>query len=192
MASHLPEGLSPDAVDTLTELTSIITKLRSANYSSQPAGLSTPAFGGLANLPGAAPTSAPPHGGAGSASQSQHNQTQQQPSGTTPAPGAVTGTTPLPSGPSVPGNTTGGALSVKELPAATDNLKHKLQRARAAVKTLPDVGRSIAQQEIEIRELEDRRRKQIAMLTRLREKGLQLALHMEQSKRDEGDRMVVE
>jgi hypothetical protein len=87
---------------------------------------------------------------------------------------------------------TGGAngiSSVKELPAATDNLKHKLQRARAAIKTLPDVSRSIAQQEMEIEELEERRRKQLAMLTKIKEEGLQFE-HTEQSKGDEGERMV--
>lgn len=172
MASHLPEGLSPDAVDILTELTSIITKLRSSQ-STAPVGLSTPALGNLTTLPGgtgATPSSAP-HGG----------NSQSQPAGTTPAPGA----TPL------PGGGAPGLLTVKELPAATDNLKHKLQRARAAVKTLPDVQRTIAQQEDEIRALEDRRRKQVAMLGRLREEGLQFA-HVEQSRRDEGERMIVE
>lgn len=184
MASHLPQGLSPDAVDILTELTSIIIKLRSSQ-STAPGGLSTPALGSLTTLPGggtgATPTSAPPGGG--------NLQSQSQPSGATPVPGGagLTGTTPLPSGGGGAG-VGGGSLTVKELPAATDNIKHKLQRARAAVKTLPDVHRSIAQQEAEIRELEERRRKQIAMLARLREEGLQFA----RVARDEGDKMVVE
>lgn len=179
MASHLPEGLSPDAVDILTELTAILTKLR-ASQNLPPAGISTPALGSLGALPGgpgATPSSAP----LGATSQSQ-------PSGATPAPGpGVTGTTPIPSG-AVNINTPGG-LSVKELTAATDNIKHKLQRARAAVKTLPDMHRTVEQQEAEIRELEDRRKKQIAMLARIREEGLQFA----RTSRDEveGDRMVV-
>lgn len=176
MASHLPDGLSPDAVDILTELTAILTKLRAAQ-NLPPAGFSTPALASLGappGAPGATPGSAPP----GAASQSQ-------PTGTTPAPG--TGATPLPSGAL---NTTGpGGLSVKELTAATDAIKHKLQRARAAVKTLPDMHRTVEQQEVEIRELEERKKKQIAMLAKIREEGLQFA----RTSRDEadGDRMVV-
>ncbi|KAK3317840.1 RNA polymerase II transcription mediator complex subunit 9-domain-containing protein [Cercophora scortea] len=146
MASHLPDGLSPDAVDTLTELTSIIIKLRA---SQQP-----PSLTNLPNPPTAAsannhhPNSAPGSSGIG-----------------------------------------GQLLSVKELPGATDNLKHKLQRARAAVKTLPDVGRTIAQQEAEIAELEARRRKQVEMLRGLKEEGLQFGM-LEQRSKDEGERMV--
>ncbi|KAK0649398.1 RNA polymerase II transcription mediator complex subunit 9-domain-containing protein [Cercophora newfieldiana] len=133
--THLPPGLSPDSIDTLTELTTILTKLRASQTL-----LTT----------------------------------------TAPSSGAVTGTTPLPSGPSHANNN----FTVKELPAATDNLKHKLQRARAVVKTLPDVSRTLEQQEIEIRELEARRRDQLAMLGRIKAVGL------EQGKGDDGERMV--
>ncbi|KAM7204620.1 RNA polymerase II transcription mediator complex subunit 9 domain containing protein [Rhypophila sp. PSN 637] len=168
MVSHLPEGLSPDAVDILTELTAILTKLR-ASQNLPPVGLSTPALGGLATLPGATPGP-----GLGATSHSQ-------PSGATPAPGP--GTTPLPSG--TPN--AGSGFTARELTTATDNIKHKLQRARAAVKTLPDVHRTVDQQEAEIRELEERRKKQIAMLARLRDEGLQFA----RTGRDDADRMVV-
>ncbi|KAK3385003.1 RNA polymerase II transcription mediator complex subunit 9-domain-containing protein [Podospora didyma] len=169
MATHLPEGLSPDSVDTLSELTSIIVKLRSSQASAGGGPGSTPALGnlpGLPNMPGSGATPAAATGGA------------------TPSQGGTTiGSTPLPGG--------GGAgmLSVKELPAATDNLKHKLQRARVAVKSLPDVGRTIAQQEAEIAELEERGRKQVAMLAKIKEEGLQFVC-TEQSSRDEGERMV--
>ncbi|KAK3346789.1 RNA polymerase II transcription mediator complex subunit 9-domain-containing protein [Lasiosphaeria hispida] len=155
MTTHLPNNLSPDAIDTLTELTSILDKLRSAQATTNTATL---------NLPGVPAN---------------------RPADTTPAPGAVTGTTPLPSG--APAN--GASLSVKELPAATDNLKHKLQRARAAIKTLPDVTRTLAQQQGEIEELEERRRRQLVMLAKIKGAGLQFSL-AEQSKGDEGDRMV--
>src|SRR4051812_5880886 len=118
--THIPPGLSPDSIDTLTELTTILTKLRASQ--------ATAASTAPSALTGATPA---------------------------PLPGAVTGTTPLPSGTS---NTS--TFTVKELPVATDNLKHKLQRARAAVKALPDVSRTLEQQESEIKELEARRREQ--------------------------------
>ena len=55
---------------------------------------------------------------------------------------------------------------------------------------LPDIGRTIAQQEKEIQELEERKRKQVEMLARIREEGLQFA-RLEQSRADEeGERMV--
>ena len=173
MSSHLPDGLSPDAVDTLTELTSILTRLRGAQAATAAAASSSTAMldplGALGSLPGAASSAGL--------------------RGATPAPGpgAVTGTTPLTGG--VPNSTSTTSLSIKELPAATDNLKHKLQRARAAVKTLPDITRSIAQQQAEIEELEQRRRQQLAMLAKVKGAGLQFSL-AEQNKEDEGERMV--
>ncbi len=169
MASHLPDGLSVDSIDTLTELTSILIKLRSAQVVADGGSLSSTgmgALGSLGNITGATPSA----GG---------------PSGATPAPGAVTGTTPLPSG------SAGGAngLSTKELLPATDSLKHKLQRARAAVKTLPDVSRTYSQQRAEIEELEARRLRQLDMLAKIKSAGLQFSL-AEQNKGEEGERMV--
>ncbi|GAB1317531.1 Mediator of RNA polymerase II transcription subunit 9 [Madurella fahalii] len=185
MATHqLPDGLSPDAVDTLTELTSIITKLRSAQQQASTAAGGAGVSSTVA--PGTGATPLPPP-------------LSHQPSGATPAPGAVTGTTPLPSA-ATPAATGGGGaggsggplLSVKELPAATDNLKHKLQRARAAMRTLADVQRSIAAQETELVGLDGRRRKQAAMLARTQEDGLQFVRAEQRSRDEEGDRMVVE
>ncbi|KAK4447716.1 RNA polymerase II transcription mediator complex subunit 9-domain-containing protein [Podospora aff. communis PSN243] len=135
--THLPPNLSPDSIDTLTELTAILTRLRASQTAS-------------------ASSTIPP-----------------------PAAGSVTGTTPLPSS-----SLQSGTFGVKELPAATDNLKHKLQRARAAVRTLPDVARSVEQQERDIAELEARRREQLAMLARIKAVGL------EQSKGEDGERMI--
>ncbi|KAK4107409.1 hypothetical protein N656DRAFT_763418 [Canariomyces notabilis] len=182
--SHIPEGLSPDAVDTLTELTSIITKLRSAQ---QQQNLASAAAAAAASSTGGGGTSAAASNHAPAAAAAH-----QQPSGTTPvAPGAVTGTTPLPSG-GVGDSTHGPLLSAKELPAATDNLKHKLQRARAAMRTLADVHRSIAAQEAELASLEGRRRRQADMLARTQEEGLQFVRAEQRSREDEeGDRMMV-
>ena len=156
MATHLPAGLSSDSVDTITELTSILVKLRATQAATTASATVTSILGPLGGPSGATPA---------------------------PAPGAVTGTTPLPSGtPNTSGNST--TLNVKGLPAATDDLKHKLQRARAAVKTLPDVLHSQTLQENEIRQLEERRRRQLAMLARIKAVGL------EQNKGDDGERMV--
>lgn len=107
----------------------------------------------------------------------------------------MTGTTPLPAGAATPGGTTGGGpplLSVKELPPATDNLKHKLQRARAAMRSLADVQRTIAAQEAELAGLAGRRRRQAAMLARTQEDGLHFVRAEQRSGDEEGDRMVVE
>ncbi|KIN00844.1 hypothetical protein OIDMADRAFT_93422, partial [Oidiodendron maius Zn] len=64
-----------------------------------------------------------------------------------------------------------GPLTIKDIPAATDQLKHKLQRARAQVKELPDIDRSITEQQEEIRELEERIAKQRDVLEKLRQAG---------------------
>ncbi|ELR10275.1 hypothetical protein GMDG_04661 [Pseudogymnoascus destructans 20631-21] len=63
------------------------------------------------------------------------------------------------------------ALSTKEIPAATDALKHRLQRARVEVAQLPGIGMSIEEQEVEIRALESRIREQRAALNSLSEVG---------------------
>ncbi|KAH8706490.1 RNA polymerase II transcription mediator complex subunit 9-domain-containing protein [Ilyonectria robusta] len=78
---------------------------------------------------------------------------------TEPAPGGGAG---APGGPT---------LSFKEVPGATDGLKHKLQRARAQVRALPDMDRTIGEQTEEIRDLETRIRTQRALLQRLRDEA---------------------
>ncbi len=152
MASSLPDRLTPESIDTLTELASILAQLRPTVQRS--ASISNPTLGlaGLQNL-----------GGTGS--------TPAAGTGATPAaaPGPVTGTTPLPSTAAGGAN---GTLGFKGLPAATDNLKHKLQRARVAVRSLPDISRSIKQQEAEIEELEALKTRQMAQLAALKEVGL--------------------
>lgn len=67
------------------------------------------------------------------------------------------------------------SLSTKDLTAATDPLKHKIQRARAAVHTLPDVTRTIAEQEAEIKEWEDKIERQRKVLLQLKEFGIQFS-----------------
>lgn len=71
--------------------------------------------------------------------------------------------------------TNGQQLSFKDVPGATDGLKHKLQHARAQVRALPDMDRSIDEQELEISELEARIKQQRALLDRLRDAGVSFA-----------------
>ena len=63
-------------------------------------------------------------------------------------------------------------LSFKDVPGATDGLKHKLQRARAQVAALPDMQLSLAQQRDEMRRLEDTIALQRGLLERLRDGGV--------------------
>ncbi|KAG9243001.1 RNA polymerase II transcription mediator complex subunit 9-domain-containing protein [Calycina marina] len=62
-------------------------------------------------------------------------------------------------------------ISTRDLPGATDELKHKLQKARMQVKELPDIERSVKNQEEEIARLEERIGRQKEMLGRLRQVG---------------------
>jgi hypothetical protein len=130
---ELPDGLSPDDIDSLTELAALL---------------------GRVQPPQSTTTLSGPAGGATAA--------------------AVTGTTPLPTGPTGGGGDS-APIALKDFPAATDHLKHKLQRARAAVQALPDMGRTLAEQRAEIAELEAREAKQREVLARLRSVGLQFA-----------------
>ncbi|KAJ2981714.1 hypothetical protein NQ176_g1859 [Zarea fungicola] len=75
----------------------------------------------------------------------------------------------------------GQQLSFKDVPGATDSLKHKLQHARAQVRALSDMDRSIEEQRQEISELEARILTQRALLERLRDDGLRFG--------KDGDRM---
>lgn len=170
----LPPNLSPDAVDAITELAAILTRLRPPQS---------------ATALGAPPPSLVA-------------------TGTTPAANAVTGTTPLPvaatpaaggtlggggsgggGGPGLGGHASFGGgspsdapISIKDVPTATDALKHKIQRARQQIKGLPDMSRTIAEQEEHISELEETIRLQHEVLAGLRAIGLQFGA-------EAGDRM---
>ena len=54
---------------------------------------------------------------------------------------------------------------------ATDSLRHKIQKARAEAKALPDMNRSIEEQEEEMTELEEKIEKQKEVLSMLAELG---------------------
>ncbi|KAH7369880.1 RNA polymerase II transcription mediator complex subunit 9-domain-containing protein [Rhexocercosporidium sp. MPI-PUGE-AT-0058] len=116
---NLPDGLSPDSIDTLPVLSQILARLQT------PSNTSTTSTAG-----------SPP-----AASPSQ-----------------LTSST--------------GPLTIKDIPAATDGIKHKLQKARVLVKELPDMERSVEEQEEEMRELEERIQRQRDILVQLRDVGL--------------------
>ncbi|OTA82840.1 hypothetical protein M434DRAFT_16863 [Hypoxylon sp. CO27-5] len=84
-----------------------------------------------------------------------------------------------------------GELSLKEIPPAADVLKHRFQKARALVRSLPDMNRGVEEQEAEIAALEARLARQRDMLTKLREMGAKLAAAPEQDE-GESDRMVID
>ena len=60
-------------------------------------------------------------------------------------------------------------MDLKNLPIATDGLKAALARVRQQVAALPDMRRGIGEQEVEIKELEERVREQRAVLEGLRD-----------------------
>lgn len=97
-----------------------------------------------------------------------------KPGASTPA-GGLPGSTPAggASNPADGPNTK--PLSTKDLAAATDPLKHKILRARAAVHTLPDINRTIAEQEVEIKEWQDKIESQRKVLQKLKEFGIQFS-----------------
>lgn len=97
-----------------------------------------------------------------------------KPGANTPA-GGPSGATPAGAADGAASGSESKTLSTKELVAATDPLKHKIQRARAAVRTLPDIERTIPEQEAEIRELEEKIRQQRQMLLQLKEFGIQFS-----------------
>lgn len=79
--------------------------------------------------------------------------------------------------------TTGtGLLAFKDIPPATDRLKHQQQKARKEIRQLPDVDRTIEEQEAEIRDLEDKIRQQKNMILELKRMGQITRKEMEQTK----------
>lgn len=117
----LPPALSPDSLDSLTELTTILTRLRTTIQA-------------------------------------------------TPGPSGIPGSTPAGTGASA-APSRDGALSLKDVPAATDHIKHKLQKARTQVRALPDMERGMGEQEAEMAELEERIRLQREALATLKGGG---------------------
>ncbi|KAI0425575.1 RNA polymerase II transcription mediator complex subunit 9-domain-containing protein [Xylaria sp. FL1042] len=167
----LPEALNPDAFDVLSELAHLLTRLRA--------------------LPTTAPSTAAPTTGA-TPSQSTTTTTAASGPAATPTPTALlsshaTAVAAAASSSSSRKNGGGGELSLKEIPVATDALRHRFQRARTLVKTaLPDLDRDVAAQEVEIAALEARIARQRDTLAKLREVGERLAVVRGEG---EGDKM---
>lgn len=76
-------------------------------------------------------------------------------------------------------------IAPRDLPAATDPLKHKLQNARAALHTLPDITRTIPEQEAEIKLVQAKIERQRAALQKLKDFGLKFAA--ESAAKGDGD-----
>ncbi|KAI1332460.1 RNA polymerase II transcription mediator complex subunit 9-domain-containing protein [Xylariaceae sp. FL0255] len=156
---QLPTTLNPDAFDVLSELANLLTRLRTLPALPSSSGTTT-GTGGVTGTP--VPRA-----------------------GSTPAQAT---STPTPTASSA--TTTGGKrtdLTLKEIPVATDTLRHRFQRARALIKTqLPDLDRGIPDQEVEIRALEARIERQRDTLFKLRDVGARLGIETGQG---EGDRM---
>ena len=64
-------------------------------------------------------------------------------------------------------------LEPQHLPVEASTVKIRLQKALAAIEALPDVDRTIEEQEVEIRELQARVRRQQELLTSLAESARQ-------------------
>ncbi|CAK7272516.1 hypothetical protein SEPCBS57363_005170 [Sporothrix epigloea] len=143
----LPKSFSPDALDTTSELASILARLRPPQPSAAQAG--------AAGARGAA---------------------------TGAVEGEILGA--LMGGMAAAAAAAGPAISLRDLPTATDGLKHKLQHARAQIKALPDMGRTVTAQETEMRQLEARIVAQKEMIARLRANGARFAAAGEQELHD--------
>ncbi|RYO75326.1 hypothetical protein DL764_010496 [Monosporascus ibericus] len=186
----MPPGLNPSTLDTITELAQLLARLRT------PASLSATST----NLPGGTPaaTQTTPASSSTAAQhqhqqhQQQHHQHQHQPQLHPPQ----SQTQSQPQSQPGQGQAQDGELSLKEVPAAADALKHRFQRARAQIRTLPDMGRGVAEQEAEMAALEARLARQREVLARLRDVGVRFAAA--QGERDGdgetggGDRMALE
>jgi len=158
----LPETLNPDHLDVLSELAQLLTRLRT---------LPTNANNNNAGNNASTSTSTAP---------SQHQQQQAHPQTTglggigTPTPTAILSSI------AAANNKRTGELTLKEVPAATDALRHRFQRARHIIKTtLPELDRDIPDQEVEIAALEARIARQRETLAKLREVGARLGVSLQ-------------
>ncbi|KAF4126159.1 RNA polymerase II transcription mediator complex subunit 9 [Geosmithia morbida] len=147
----LPPTLSPDSLDVLTHLSTILSEVRTTLQTST--GLEA------------------------------DNEKKDGPSSTAGTVGGGGG------GPGSSGAPGGSGLTFKDVAGASDVIKHKLQRARDQVRTLPDMSRGLDEQEAEIRELEARIQRQRTLLQRLRDESVTLAKDQESTA--PGDKMEI-
>ncbi|KAL1892923.1 hypothetical protein Cpir12675_004332 [Ceratocystis pirilliformis] len=71
-------------------------------------------------------------------------------------------------------------ILAKDLPTVTDPLKHKLKKARTQVVLLPDMNRTIEDQQEEIADLEKRIRKQQQILEKFKAGGADIVSESQQ------------
>ncbi|RYP21109.1 hypothetical protein DL765_002398 [Monosporascus sp. GIB2] len=186
----MPPGLNPSTLDTITELAQLLARLRT------PASLSTTST----NLPGGTPAAAQTTPASSSTAAAQHQHQHHHHSQQHPPQSQSQSQSQSQPGQGQQGQGPGqdNELSLKEVPAAADALKHRFQRARAQIRTLPDMGRGVAEQEAEMAALEARLARQREVLARLRDVGVRFAAA--QGERDGdgdgeargGDRMALE
>lgn len=161
-AANLPADISPSSLDTLPVLTSVLTRLHTTSPNTlNPSASPNP----QSQSQSQSQTIAHPPSSAQSQSQSLPSQAAQgssQPSSV--APSSTLGHS-QPHGQNTFATT---PLAPKDIPSATDTLKHRLQRARVAVAALPDMERTVREQEEEITDLMERIRLQRDVLERLR------------------------
>ncbi|KAI0475551.1 RNA polymerase II transcription mediator complex subunit 9-domain-containing protein [Xylariaceae sp. FL0804] len=170
-APLLPDGLNPDALDTLSELVSLLQRLRpvpgSANNNNNTTSSTqtTSSQTQQQNQPSSKPPTdikppPPPH---------PHPPPSIAP--TTTAASSFSSTTD-PAAASSQQNQQQQQLSLKDVPAAADAaLRHRFQRARARVALLPGLAQGLALQRAEIAALEARLARQRDVLARLRRLG---------------------
>lgn len=129
----------PQTFDIIPPLHGILLRLLSQKEASNEAGAAPGATAGASGTPADAQT----HGQQASSSiqgSGNSNAAQSQ------APGEVPIVDPNANPP----------LDIKDLPSATSSVKIRIQKARGVVEGLPDVQRSVEEQQIEIDQLEDR------------------------------------
>ncbi|CAK7208784.1 hypothetical protein SCUCBS95973_000223 [Sporothrix curviconia] len=164
----LPKTFSPDALDTTAELASILARLRPPQTSNAQAGAAGGASGASASNGAVGVGGSGGAGGGAAGGGAGEGETL----------GATMG------GMAAAAAAAGPAIGLRDLPTATDGLKHKLHHARVQIKALPDTGRTVAAQEAEMRQLAARIEAQKAMLARLRADGARFAAAGEQEQRD--------
>jgi hypothetical protein len=108
---------------------------------------------GQSNQPGSAPVDAT--GGPGASGDAQ-SQSQQAPTSIPGGGNNDTGTSQSASEVLILNPKAHGALDIKDLPTETSSIRIRIQKARGVVEGLPDVHRSVEDQQKEIEELEDR------------------------------------
>lgn len=163
-ALALPSHFSPDTLDVLTELADVLQKVHeSARESLQrDTTQQTPSQKQATQTGGQTPSQST----GAAASQLSKPGAGSSAAISTPGGSALTPTS------AAAAAAAGKKLTFKDVPGATDGIKHKLQKAREQVRALPDMERTVGEQQGEIEELEARIERQTALLGRLKEGGL--------------------